>query len=95
MRNTCNNLSYGAGSKFLWLHLAVIIFASSYNILTFNYFLSIGKRFKDIRSLHHNMKKSLNNDWVDIDNNDEGSSDNDVEVLVSNFIFKFKLEGVI
>ena len=52
VRNTCNSISNGAGTKFLWLHLAVMGFSIAYMILTFNYFLSIMNRFRHIRELH-------------------------------------------
>ena len=52
VRNTCNSISNGAGTKFLWLHLAVMGFSIAYMVLTFNYFLSIMSRFRHIRELH-------------------------------------------
>ena len=52
VRNTCNSISNGAGTKFLWLNLAVIDLSIAYMILTFNYFLSIMSRFRHIRELH-------------------------------------------
>lgn len=51
-RNTCNHLSHGSGTKFLWIHLSVIAIAGISIVLHFKYIFSIISRYQQIRTLH-------------------------------------------
>ena len=88
VRNTCNSISNGAGTKFLWLHLAVMGFSIAYMILTFNYFLSIMSRFHHIRELHKlkfRKNASYSSSLAAGDDEFDTLDEDDVEILKQSY----------
>ena len=90
-RNTCNNFSHGAGTKFLWLHLSVILCASVSIILHIKYIFSIIRRFKQIKMLYNQKRKPkgrLSRSFSFDDQNEQENPIKESEILVRVPVFK-------